>query len=191
MAAVSSAVSLTTNYFMNNFYANNRNVIKKSGRNDYSNLELSYEDSRALTRAAKRLLKNDYGADTDEKDNDISDTTRSALTAFVDTYNNTVDSSKSSTDHDTMYQMKKMKNYLKKYSDDLEHIGISMDSSGKLSINEDLLKSANNSKVRKIFSADKEFSKKFLQMSKKAHSAVETDVYSQVNGKGLHVNIAL
>mgnify|MGYP004458972645 FL=1 len=191
MAAVSSGVSLSTNYFLNNFYENNRSVSKSSGRSDYTKLELSYEDSRALTRAAKRLLKNDYGSDTDEKDTAISDTTRSALTAFVDTYNNTVDSSKTSTDHDTKYQLKKMKAYLHKYSDELEHIGISMESDGKLKINEDLLKTAKNSKVRKIFSTDQEFSKKFLNLSKKAHSAVESDIYSQINGKGLHVNIAL
>lgn len=191
MAAVSSGVSLSTNYFLNNFYENNRSVSKSSGRSDYTKLELSYEDSRALTRAAKRLLKNDYGSDTDEKDTAISDTTRSALTAFVDTYNNTVDSSKTSTDHDTKYQLKKMKAYLHKYSDELEHIGISMESDGKLKINEDLLKTAKNSKVRKIFSSDQEFSKKFLNLSKKAHSAVEGDIYSQINGKGLHVNIAL
>lgn len=191
MAAVSSGVSLSTNYFLNNFYENNRSVSKSSGRSDYTKLELSYEDSRALTRAAKRLLKNDYGSDTDEKDTAMSDTTRSALTAFVDTYNNTVDSSKTSTDHDTKYQLKKMKAYLHKYSDELEHIGISMESDGKLKINEDLLKTAKNSKVRKIFSSDQEFSKKFLNLSKKAHSAVESDIYSQINGKGLHVNIAL
>lgn len=191
MAAVSSGVSLSTNYFLNNFYENNRSVSRSSGRSDYTKLELSYEDSRALTRAAKRLLKNDYGSDTDEKDTAISDTTRSALTAFVDTYNNTVDSSKTSTDHDTKYQLKKMKAYLHKYSDELEHIGISMESDGKLKINEDLLKTAKNSKVRKIFSSDQEFSKKFLNLSKKAHSAVESDIYSQINGKGLHVNIAL
>lgn len=191
MAAVSSGVSLSTNYFLNNFYENNRSVSKSSGRSDYTKLELSYEDSRALTRAAKRLLKNDYGSDTDEKDTAISDTTRSALTAFVDTYNNTVDSSKTSTDHDTKYQLKKMKAYLHKYSDELEHIGISMESDGKLKINEDLLKTAKNSKVRKIFSSDQKFSKKFLNLSKKAHSAVESDIYSQINGKGLHVNIAL
>lgn len=191
MAAVSSGVSLSTNYFLNNFYENNRSVSKSTGRSDYTKLELSYEDSRALTRAAKRLLKNDYGSDTDEKDTAISDTTRSALTAFVDTYNNTVDSSKTSTDHDTKYQLKKMKAYLHKYSDELEHIGISMESDGKLKINEDLLKTAKNSKVRKIFSTDQEFSKKFLNLSKKAHSAVESDIYSQINGKGLHVNIAL
>ena len=186
MAVVSSGVSLSTNYFMNNFYASNRSVIKTSGRSDYTKLELSYEDSRALTRAAKRLLKNDYGSDTDEKDKAISDTTRSALTAFIDTYNNTVDSSKTS-----KYQLKKMKAFLSKHSDDLEHIGVSLESSGKLSINEDLLKSAKNSKVRKIFSADQEFSKQFYKMSKKAHAAVESDIYSQINGKGLHVNISL
>lgn len=191
MAAVSSGVSLTTNYFMNNFYASNRSVIKSGARNDYTKLELSYEDSRALTHAAKRLLKNDYGSATDEKDETISATTRSALTAFIDTYNNTVDSSKTSSDHDTKYQLKKMKAYLKKYSDDLEHIGISMESGGKLKINEDLLKMAKNSKVRKIFSSDQEFSKHFYKLSKQTHTAVESDIYSQINGKGLHVNIAL
>lgn len=191
MAVVSSGVSLSTNYFMNNFYANNRSVIKASGRSDYTKLELSYEDSRALTRAAKRLQKNDYGSDTDEKDEAIYDTTRSALTAFIDTYNNMVDSAKNSTDHDTKYQLKKMKAYLNKYSDDLEHIGISMESGGKLKINDDLLKVAKNSKVRKIFSSDQEFSKQFYKLSKKAYTAVESDIYSQINGKGLHVNISL
>lgn len=191
MANVSSGISLTTGYFMNNFYANNRNVIKNSGRSNYTELELSYEDSRAMTRAAKRLLKNDYSSNSDKKDSDISDTTRSALTAFVNTYNNMVDSCKASSDHDTTYQMKKIKNYLRKYSDDLEHIGISMESNGKLSVNENLLKSSSNSKVRKIFASDQEFSKKFLQMSKKINSAVQNDIYSQINGKGLHVNITL
>lgn len=191
MAVVTSGVSLTTNYFMNNFYANNRNVIKSTGRNDYTELELSYEDSRALTRAAKRLLKNDYGSNTDKKDTAVSDTTRSALTAFVNTYNNMVDSSKTSSNHDIKYQMKKMKNYLHKYSDDLEHIGISMESGGKLKVNENILKNASNSKIRKIFSSDQEFSKKFLQMSKKVNSAIQSDIYSQINGKGLHINISL
>lgn len=191
MATVSSGVSLTTSYFLNNFYANNRSVSKSSGRKDYTKLELSYEDSRALTRASKRLQKNDYGSDTDEKDETVSDTTRSALTAFIDTYNNMVNSSKSSSDHDTKYQLKKMKAYLNKYFDDLEHIGISMESSGKLKVNDDLLKASKNSKIRKIFSSDQEFSKHFYKLSKKAHTAVESDIYSQINGKGLHVNISL
>ena len=71
MAKISSGLSLSSNYFMRNFYANNRNVIKSSGRNDYTKIELSFEDSRALTRASKRLLNNDYASETDEKDEDV------------------------------------------------------------------------------------------------------------------------
>ena len=155
MAKVSSGLSLSTNYFMRNYYANNRDVIKNSGRNDYTKIELSFEDSRALTRASKRLLNNDYGSETDEKDNDISDTTRSSIEAFVTTYNNAIDSSKTTDSH------------------------------------EDLLKTANNSKVRKIFSPDQEYSKKAYSICGKFNNAVRDDIVSQINGKGLHINIAI
>lgn len=57
---VSSGVSLSTNYFLRNFYTNNQKAAKTSGRSGYSNVELSYEDSRALNRAAKRLSKSDF-----------------------------------------------------------------------------------------------------------------------------------
>ena len=113
MAKVSSGLCLSTNYFMRNYYANNRDVIKTSGRNDYTKIELSFEDSRALTRASKRLL------------------------------------------------------------------------------NEDLLKTANNSKVRKIFSPDQEYSKKAYSICSKFNNSVRDDIVSQINGKGLHINIAL
>ena len=68
---VSSGISLSTNYFLRNFYTNNQKAAKTSGRSGYSNVELSYEDSRALNRAAKRLSKSDFGSDTDEKDDDL------------------------------------------------------------------------------------------------------------------------
>ena len=89
---VSSGVSLSTNYFLRNFYTNNQKASKSSNRSAFSNVELSYEDSRALSRAAKRLSKNDYGSDKDEKDSDLNDTSRAAIEAFVDTYNNTITS---------------------------------------------------------------------------------------------------
>ncbi len=82
---VSSGVSLSTNYFLRNFYTNNQKAAKTSGRSGYSNVELSYEDSRALNRAAKRLSKSDFGSDTDEKDDDLNDTSKAAIEAFVDT----------------------------------------------------------------------------------------------------------
>lgn len=191
MAKVSSGLSLSTNYFMRNYYANNRDVIKNSGRNDYTKIELSFEDSRALTRASKRLLNNDYGSETDEKDNDISDTTRSSIEAFVTTYNNAIDSSKTTDSHDTKRYLKQLKSLTSKYSSELSEIGITVERSGKLTVNEDLLKTANNSKVRKIFSPDQEYSKKAYSICAKFNNAVRDDIVSQINGKGLHINIAL
>jgi hypothetical protein len=188
---ISSGLSLSSDYFMRNFCKNNRNAIKSSGRKDYTSLELSYEDSRALSRAAKRLLRNDYGSDSDTEDTDISDTTKASLEAFVSTYNNALDAEKNSDDSDTARYVKQLKNLTKNKADELEEIGISIGNDGKLSIDDELLSLADNSKLRNIFSPDQEYSRRVLSIASKMNNAVQDDIYSQVNSKGLHVNITL
>jgi hypothetical protein len=188
---ISSGLTLSSDYFMRNFYKNNRNVIKTSGRSDYSSTELSYEDSRALSRAAKRLLSNDYGSDSDEEDSDISDTTKAAIEAFVTTYNNAIDSGTSSTDHDTKHYLKQLKNLTSEHADELEEIGISVGKNGKLTIDDSMLTLADNSKARSLFSPDQEYSKSVLSIARKMNTSVQNDIFAQVNGKGLHVNITL
>lgn len=76
------------------------------------------------------------------------------------TYNNAIDSSKTTNSHDTKRYVKQLKALTNKYASELSDIGITVERSGKLTVNEDLLKTANNSKVRKIFSPDQEYSKK-------------------------------
>ena len=56
----SSATSLTSSYYLQNFYYFNRNALKASYRKDYSKTELSYEDTRALKRAASKLSSFHY-----------------------------------------------------------------------------------------------------------------------------------
>jgi hypothetical protein len=176
---------------MRNFYKNNRDAIKSSGRSSLGTAELSYEDSRALSRAAKRLLRNDYGSDSDTEDSDISDTTKASIEAFVTTYNNAIDSGKNSSDHDTLHYVKQLKSLTKEYSDDLEAIGISIGNDGKLSIDDSLLSITDNSKARSLFSPDQEYSKKVLSVARKMNNSVQNDIFAQVNGKGLHINISL
>jgi hypothetical protein len=176
---------------MRNYYKNNRNAIKSSERKDFTNLELSYEDSRALSRAAKRLTRNDYGSDSDAEDSDINDTTKASLEAFVETYNNALDTGKNSDDHDTQSYVKQLKNLTKNKADELEEIGISVGSDGKLTIDDELLSLADNSKLRSIFSSDQEYPRRVLSIASKMNNAVQNDIYSQVNGKGLHINISL
>ncbi len=67
-----------------------------------------------LNRAAKRLSKSDFGSDTDEKDDDLNDTSKAAIEAFVDTYNYTVTSGKSSSDYETKRYVKQLNTLSKK-----------------------------------------------------------------------------
>lgn len=187
---ISSALTLNTDFFMRNFYKENRNAIKSNDRNNYSKLELSYEDSRALSRAARRLMQNDYGSQTD-KDTDIDDTTRSSIEAFVKTYNNALETSRDTADDDTEHYLRQLKTLSKKNAEDLEDIGITVEKDGSLSINDELLKMADTSKVRKVFSPKNGFTKTVLNISKKLNASVQNNIYGQVTGKGLRINITM
>lgn len=189
MAKISSGLTLSTDYFMRNFYSGNRSVITKSARNDYSKLELSFEDSRALAKAAKHFTSGDFESKA-ETDKEIDGTMKSSIEAFVKTYNNTIDTSTSG-DDDTLREIKKMKKLCKKYEKELKDIGISMERGGKLSINDDLLKSADKSKVRKVFSPRNEFSGKALSISRKLNDSIRSHVLSEMTGSGQNINITL
>lgn len=188
---VSTGISLSTDYFLRNYYNDNRNCAKSSTRANFSNVELSFEDSRALNRAAKRLGKNDYGTDADEKDSDIDETTRASIKAFVDTYNNTVTSGKQSGDYETSRYLKQLHTLSKKYSDELEDIGISLNNDGTLTINDDLLKTADKSKARKLLSADQEYPQKLLRISRKMNSAAQDNIMSLISTQDFHIDISL
>lgn len=188
---VSSGVSLSTNYFLRNFYTNNQKAAKTSGRSGYSNVELSYEDSRALNRAAKRLSKSDFGSDTDEKDDDLNDTSKAAIEAFVDTYNYTVTSGKSSSDYETNRYVKQLNTLSKKHADELSDLGITVNSDGTLDLNKDLLKTANNSKARKLLSSDQEYPQKLVKLSRKMNSAVQENIMSLISTQNMHIDISL
>lgn len=165
--------------------------MKSSGRTNYSNVELSYEDSRALNRAAKRLSKSDYGSDTDEKDDDLSETSRAAIEAFVDTYNNTITSGKSSSDYETKRYVKQLNTLSKKHADELSDLGITINSDGTLDLNKDLLKTASNSKARKVLSSDQEYPQKLVKLSRRMNSAVQDNIFSLISTQNMHIDISL
>lgn len=187
---ISTALSLNTDFFMRNFYKENRSAIKTNDRKNFSNIELSFEDSRALSRAARRLMKNDYGSSEDE-DTDIDDTTRSSIEAFVNVYNNALNTSKDTTDNDTVHYLRKIKSMTQKNADDLAEIGITLEKDGSLSINDELLRMADTSKVRKVFSSENDFTKTVWNLSKKLNTSVQNDIYGQVTGNGLRINITM
>lgn len=189
MAKISSGLTLTTDYFMRNFYKNNRDASQKNGRDNYTRLELSYEDSRALSRASKRMISTDFGTDEDE-DTDIDETMISKIKAFADTYNNALDSGDTD-DYDTKRYINQLKSLGKKHAEELSEIGITVEQSGKLTIDESLLNMADSSKVRKVFSEENDFSNKSLAIAKELNEVVHNNLLTQMNGNGMRINITL
>lgn len=193
MAKISSGVNFTSDYFLGNFYTYNRDASKKTNRGNFKNAELSFEDSRALTRATKRLKRNDYSTNinSDDDSDDISESIKSSIEAFATTYNNMIDSGKSSDDDDMKRYMRQLKTLTKNYSDDLDDIGITIESDGKLTVNSELLSMADNDSVSKLFSADSEYLKKSARLAARLNNAAYNDICTQISTKNLHINITI
>lgn len=185
MATVSSGVSLSSTYYLRQFYKEGNGAFKASVRNDYSNTELSYDDALALKKAVKQLASYKFD-DEDENEANI----KSSVLAFIDTYNNALSSSGSS-DVDLSRYAKQLKKLSSSYSDSLEEIGITVNKDGSLTASTSLLESASLSKVQKVFSSDSNFMKKTSTIARGMSRNSSEAVYAQLTGSGGNVNIKL
>lgn len=180
----SSATSLTSTYFMQNFYRYNRNAMKTSYRKDYNQTELSYEDSRALKRAASKLSSFNY-SEEENGDNIVS-----TIQAFADTYNNALEST-SNKDSDTYRQNRQLKALSEKYGEDLEDIGITIEDDGTLTVNENLLKASSFDEVKKVFSEESDYMKNIRTIAKRMNAQSYEEIYALMTGSGGRLNIVL
>ena len=181
---VSTGISLTSDFFLKNFYRNNRNAMKSSTRNDFNKTELSFEDSRALKRAIAKLSSFDYS------ENENEDNIRSTIRAFVKTYNYTMEST-SSKDSDTYRQNRQLKALTQKYGKDLKDIGISIEDNGTLSISDNILKNSSLKEVRKVFSDDSDYVRNVRNIAKRMNNTSYDEVYAMMTGVGGRLNIVL
>ena len=181
---ISSGVNLTSNFFLQNFYKYNRNAIKISTRSEYSKTELSYEDSRALKRAAAKLASFDYTED--ENAGNILSTVQ----AFIKTYNYTIESSDSDSS-DTYRQNRQLKALSQKYEKELKDLGITIEKDGKLSVSDNILKSSTKKELRKVFSEDSDYVRNIRSIARRMNSTSYDEVYTQMTGAGGRLNIVL
>ena len=184
MAKESSGIALTSDFFMKNFYKYNRTAFKTSTRKDYSKTELSYEDSRALKRAAQKLLSFDY--EEDENSENMVNT----IKAFAETYNNAI-SSTNSKDADTYRQNRQLKALSKKYANELKDIGITIKEDGSFEVSENILKASSLKEVKKVFSKDSDYINKLKTITRRMHNTSYEEVYAQMTGAGGKLNIVL
>lgn len=180
----SSGTSLNATFYLQNFYKSNRNLSKATVRPDYNQTELSYEDSRALKRAAAKLSSFQY---TEEEN---GDNIVSTIQAFTETYNNAIDSS-SSEDADTYRQNRQLKALTNKYGEDLEDLGITIEEDGKLTVSENILKSSSFDEVKKVFSEESDYIQGIRKIAKRMHATSAEEIYALMTGNGGRISIQL
>lgn len=180
----SSATNLNSQFYLQNFYKSNRSLSKASVRSEYDRSELSYEDSRALKRAAGKLSSFSY-SDEDNGDNLVS-----SIEAFIDTYNNALDSSDSK-DDDIYHQHRKLKTLTNEHQEELEELGITIGEDGKLSVNENLLKTSSFDEVKSVFSKESDYIIGITRIARQMHAVSSNDLYGFMTGNGGMINIQL
>ena len=183
--AESTGISLSLTYYMRNFYKSNPTTYKASIRKDYTDSELSYEDARALKRAARQLMSYDIS------DEDTGEDFYESIQAFVETYNNTMESSGSSSDRDIARSHKNLEKLTQKYSEELKEIGLNIQDDGSLKITESILKGATGKELKKVFSKESGLMSQSQSLARKLNQNSYDVLYTQLTGNGGRLNIVL
>ena len=166
-AYAGTGVSLSSSYYLRRFYSANTDAKTSASRKQYSNTALSNADARALRRAIKNLGSFTY-------DDDNSTNIRNSVSAFIDTYNNLLDSSGSSEDRRMQQTYKSMKKLTSEYADELDKIGITVSKDGTLKKRTDLFANADISKFEKLFSKDTDYMQRISAYTRRVQKRSET-----------------
>ena len=153
-----SGFSVANNITLRSYYATYRAFTTKSTRSSATTNQLNYADAQALRRAVRKL--DDFDFETADKD-DIS----SHVRAFIDTYNYTMDSAKSSTNSYATSTYKNLKNLASKYSKDLENIGIKENSSA--------VENISGSRFKSLLNKDSKFMKQLTTYAKRMANNID------------------
>ncbi|MCR4744734.1 MAG: hypothetical protein K5894_05830 [Lachnospiraceae bacterium] len=160
--------------YLNKLYGEYKNYINGSVRKNAANTTLVLADSTALKRGAIRMSKMPFETSASEDTDDENEFFYKNFRAFMDTLNNTLDSSSDSSSTDIKKLSKKIKSLSSDYEDQLSKLGISIDDSGYWSVDEDTFKGISNKKFEKVFGEDSEFSKEVKKLAKKIIKHVNT-----------------
>lgn len=145
--------SITTyDYLLRSCYSSNRSARKSVTRAGLKTEDLIKADSGALKKVAQNLRDMEYTTD-----NGVS--IYNNIKVFVESYNNLAESTDKTSSAELSRMEKKLQKFVKANKDELEELGISISSSGKLSLKEDTLLSCKPKKIGKIFSSDNDFTK--------------------------------
>lgn len=147
---MSTTVNYSYDYYLRNLYSSNRFARKSENRAGMNSKELIQADSDAAKKITEKLRDLEYSSD-----NATEILTNAKM--FIETYNNLLESTGSS-DSDSIDKLRtQMKQLTKNNKDELESLGISINSSGKLSLDKSKFGACSPSKIERFFGKDSEF----------------------------------
>ena len=123
---------------------------------------------RASDKEARLLLSGDYSfaSKLGMSTTGISDSTKSMIKKFAESYNNTVEGLKKSDSANALTRGVSLVNISKAYSTTLRRIGLELGSDNTLTINEDKLSNASESDLKALFSGSYSYASKVADKSK-------------------------
>lgn len=144
---MATTINYSYDYYLRSIYSSNRDARKAGNRASIKNKDLVQADSDAMKKIAEKLRSIGYSSDNaTEVLNNVK--------LFIETYNNLVDSTGSS-DAESITKLKKqITNFTKENKTELEELGISINSSGKLSLDKTKFGSCSPSKIERFFGSD-------------------------------------
>lgn len=170
-------------YYLRNAYSKYRDARKADFRTSQPNNTLVQADSSAIRNISEKLRKLEY--DTDHSD-EIIQTTK----AFVETYNNLLDSSGGSDSNAIAKLKKQLSNMTKDEKEELESIGIEIKANGKLKLDEKTFGECKPAKIGKVFSSDHTFTKSLKTYASKLYklSSQLVSAYDSSGSKTTNTN---
>ncbi len=164
-----SSYNISNTSVLRNYYGTYRSFTTTNNRKSADTNTLSYADSMALHRAADAISDYDF-------ENNTSDKTYKELRAFVDAYNNTIDSTKDSTDSTAKKYYKKIQSLTEDYEGDLEDIGITITDSGYLKLSSSAITNIESSTFESVLGDDADYSTTLSKYAKYLAKHIDVSV---------------
>ena len=142
---------------------------------------------RASDRDARLLLSGDYSyaSKLGMSATGISDSAKSLVKNFADSYNNTIDGLKKSDSANALTRGVSLVNISKAYSGTLSRIGLSLGSDNRLTIDEDKLSKASESDLKALFNGSYSYASKVADKSSYISNAAGVRAQVTYTAKGL------
>ena len=187
---VSTGTTLSQNYYLRRFYENQTSAFKSAQRKAQNTTTLSNQDITALHKAVRKLQNFDYEKESPKDENGNSSITN-AISAFVDIYNNTLDSSVKLDDHDVERYIKQMKKITRENKSKLRDMGIEIKNGGKLEIKKSLLTAVKSDKIKEVFSKENSYMRNLQKTARRFQCKSEEILYCETTGNGGNINLTL